>query len=84
MSRALLQSEDPIRWRKPAASSDALSGDQALQMAQHRIAQLRDEVSTLRQALLNAERASAQKEVLLRNMLRRELELRAQLVKGMF
>jgi len=50
--------------------------------AQDRIAELQSEVATLRRALLDTERVVALKEGLLHNMRRRELELRAELVKG--
>ena len=55
---------------------------QASDFEQHRIAQLQSEVTMLRQALMDTEHALALKEKLLHNMHSRELELRAQLVKG--
>jgi len=55
---------------------------QASDFAQYRIAQLESEVTMLRQVLMDTEHALALKETLLHNMLLRELELRAELVKG--
>ncbi len=49
--------------------------------AQNRLGQLQEEVLALRKALLRAEHTLAQKEALLRNAQRREMELRAQLAR---
>jgi hypothetical protein len=62
----------------------AIEPETALPFALQRLTQLQREVEALRKALFLAERAAARKETLLRNALRREMELRAQLVRGKF
>lgn len=62
-------------------SFDGAFGSLELHRALRRLTQLQDEVVTLRQTLLETQRALALKAVLLHNARCRELELRAQLVK---
>jgi hypothetical protein len=58
-----------------------LSTEQRLRRAMNYIAQLETEVRDLREELLRAERSSANYEILLRNALVREMELRAAMFK---
>jgi HPt (histidine-containing phosphotransfer) domain-containing protein len=58
-----------------------LSTEQRLRRAMNYIAQLETEIRDLRDELNRAERASANNELLLRNALVREMELRSQLGK---
>jgi uncharacterized protein YlxW (UPF0749 family) len=60
------------------------SPEQRLRRAQEYIAQLQSEVRTLREELARTERAVEQRDTLLRNSLQRELELRAELIRGLF
>ncbi|HWQ32226.1 MAG TPA: hypothetical protein VNQ79_05030 [Blastocatellia bacterium] len=60
------------------------SPEQRLRRAQEYIAQLQSEVRTLREELARTERAVEQRDTLLRNALQRELELRAELIRGLF
>lgn len=59
-----------------------LAPEQRLRRTLSYISHLQAEVRTLREELARAERASEQKDVLLRNALTREMMLRADLVKG--
>lgn len=62
----------------------AIQPETALPFALERLTRLQQEIEALRKALFLAERAAAQKETLLRNAHRREMELRAQLVRRNF
>jgi hypothetical protein len=84
MGASFQSSEKPTQLHRAVLVSGAPADGQVSQLALCRIAQLQEEVLALRKALLKAERASALKQQLLRNALRRELELRAQMVNGMF
>lgn len=77
-------SKKPIHPYGVIVRADSPSESEGLHFALRRIAQLQEEVRTLREALLRADHTLAQRQILLRNGLRRELELRVQLVKGMF
>lgn len=80
MSMAIRQSEQP-GFPCGISVPAGIQPENALQLALYRLAQLQDEAQVLRQGLLAAGRATAMKEALLRNALRREMELRAQLVR---
>ena len=73
--RSFPRKDSGMSSREPVAS-------QASDFLQDRIAQLQSQVTMLRQALMDTEHVLALKETLLHNMLLRELELRAELVKG--
>lgn len=63
-------------------ASFEVSLEQRLRRALEYASQLEAEVRTLRKELAGAERSLAHKEVLLRNAVLREQELRTELVKG--
>jgi hypothetical protein len=65
-------------------SSFELSPEQRLRRALGYIAQLQAEVRTLREELARSERSLGHKELLLRNAMMREQELRAELVKHLY
>lgn len=60
------------------------SPEHRLRRAQEYITQLQSEVRTLREELARAERTVEQRDILLRNALIREQELRAELIQGLF
>ncbi len=59
-----------------------MAPEQRLRRALNYITELQAEVRTLREELARAERSVAQQEVLLRNAMIREQELRAEMFKG--
>jgi hypothetical protein len=61
-----------------------LTLEHRLRRALDYMAQLQAEVRTLREELARAERSLSHKEMLLRNALLREQELRSELVKGIY
>lgn len=58
--------------------------DSKVRGSQEYAARLENEIRTLREELARAQRAIEQRDILLKNSLKREQELRAELLKGIF
>jgi uncharacterized membrane protein YccC len=90
MSAAIQLINQPITQAEPAeeqlsnVTSFELAPEQRLRRALGHISQLQAEVRALREELARAERSLSHKDMLLRNAVLREQELRASLVKRLF